>query len=126
LTATSIDEWRLLSGRDDGKESYVEGDILRTTGNLAGRSAGYIVKKVGQGIGKGLSAGTAEVGNGIQTVSEAIGVGFLGAGVNSLVSGIGEGVGNTVEGGKLNDGICFLLLTHNFHSTRCFLSWLRW
>ena len=47
-----------------------------------------------------VAAGTAEVGNGIQNVSEAIGVGVIGASVNSLVSGIGEGVGNTVEGGK--------------------------
>jgi vacuolar protein sorting-associated protein 13A/C len=98
LASTSIDEWRQLSGRDDGNDSYVEGDILRTTGNLAGRSAGFIVKKVGQGIGQGFAAGTAEVGLGIQNVTEAIGVGALGAGVNSFVSGIGEGVGSTVEG----------------------------
>ena len=98
LASTSIDEWRQLSGRDDGNDSYVEGDILRTTGNLAGRSAGFIVKKVGQGIGQGFAAGTAEVGLGIQNVTEAIGIGALGAGVNSFVSGIGEGVGSTVEG----------------------------
>jgi hypothetical protein len=100
LSSTSIDEWRQLSGRDDGKETYVEGDILRTSGHLAGRSAGFLVKKVGQGIGQGFAVGTAEVGNGIQNVSEAIGVGVVGAGVNSLVSGVGEGVGNAVEGGK--------------------------
>ncbi len=99
LTATSIDEWRILAGRDDGKDSYVEGDILRTTGNLAGRSAGYLLKKVGQGIGQGLTIGTAEVGNGIQNATEAMGVGVVGASVNSLVSGLGKGVGNTVEGG---------------------------
>lgn len=125
LTATSIDEWRLLSGRDDGKESYVEGDILRTTGNLAGRSAGYLVKKVGQGIGKGLSAGTAEVGNGIQTISEAIGVGAVGAGVNSLVSGIGEGVGSTVEGGKLDYYMCFFKSIQFFTQAKYYIfSWL--
>ena len=100
LTATSIDEWRQLAGRDDGRDSYVEGDILRTTGNLAGKSAGFIVKKVGQGLGLGVAAGTAELGNGIQSFSEAIGVAPIGAGVNSLVSGIGEGVGNTVAGGE--------------------------
>lgn len=100
LTATSIDEWKQLAGRDDGERGYLEGDLLRTAGNLTGKSAGFLVKKVGQGIGYGLTAGTAEVGNGIQNVTEAIGVGAVGAGVNSVLSGIGVGVGSTVEGGK--------------------------
>jgi len=98
LKATSIDEWQQLAGREEGEKGYLEGDLLRTAGNLTGKSAGYIVKKVGQGIGFGLAAGTAEVGNGIQDFSEAIGVGAVGAGVNSLLSGIGGGVGSTVEG----------------------------
>ena len=44
--------------------------------------------------------GKAEVGNGIENDSEAIGVGVVGAGVHSLVSDVGEGVSNAVEGGK--------------------------
>ncbi len=100
LTATSIDEWKQLAGRDDGERGYLEGDLLRTAGNLTGKSAGFLVKKVGQGIGYGLTTGTAEVGNGIQNMTEAIGVGAVGAGVNSVISGIGGGVGSTVEGGK--------------------------
>lgn len=100
LTSTSIDEWQQLAGRDEGEKGYIEGDLLRTAGNLTGKSAGYIVKKVGQGINYGLTAGTAEVGNGIQSMSEAVGVGAVGAGVNSVLTGIGGGVGNTVQGGK--------------------------
>ncbi len=102
LTATSIDEWQQLAGREEGERGYLEGDLLRTAGNLTGKSAGYVVKKVGQGIGFGLAAGTAEIGNGIQDFTEAIGVGAVGAGVNSVLSGIGGGVGSTVEGGKFH------------------------
>ena len=63
--------------------TYAEDDILRTTGHFAGRSAVFLVKKVGKGIGQGFAVGTAEVGNGIQNVSEAIGAGAVGAGVNN-------------------------------------------
>lgn len=100
LTATSIDEWKQFAGRDDGERGYLEGDLLRTAGNLTGKSAGFIVKKVGQGISYGFTAGTSGVGNGIQNMTEAIGVGSVGAGVNSVLSGIGGGVGSTVEGGE--------------------------
>jgi len=98
LAATSIDDWKSFAGREDGDETYLEGDILRLTGNLAGRSAGFILKKVGQGIGYGVVAGTAGLGNSIQQVTEVLGVGVVGAGVNSVVSGLGEGVGDTVQG----------------------------
>merc|ERR1711957_35487 len=76
LSATSIDDWNSLSGREDGNEQYLEGDVLRVTGNMAGKSAGFILKQVGQGIGTGI----------------------VGAGVNSVVSGIGGGVGDTIKG----------------------------
>lgn len=36
-------------------------------------------------------------------MTEAIGVGGVGAGVNSVLSGIGGGVGSTVEGGELRN-----------------------
>ena len=87
LTATSISEWQQLAGRDAGEKGYIEGDILRTAGNLTGKSAGFIVKKVGQGINFGLTAGTAEVGNTIQGMSDSIGVGAFGAGFNSVLTG---------------------------------------
>eukprot|EP00956_Cyclotella_meneghiniana_P044686 scaffold330952_cov89-Cyclotella_meneghiniana.AAC.1 len=82
MTATSIQDWKYLTARESGGEEFIEGDLLRMTGNLAGRSAKFVLKKSG----------------GIQDVSETIGVGAVGAGVNSLVSGIGEGVSSTVKG----------------------------
>jgi len=100
LSATSIDNWNSLSGRKDGNEQYLEGDVLRVTGNMAGKSAGFILKQVGQGIGTGIEMGTAGLGSGIQNVTEVFGAGIVGAGVNSVVSGIGGGVGDTIKGGE--------------------------
>jgi len=37
LSAASLQDWRYLAARDDGNDEYVEGDILRATGNLAGK-----------------------------------------------------------------------------------------
>lgn len=51
LSAASLQDWRYLAARDSGDDEYVEGDILRATGNLAGKSAGVVFKKVGQGFG---------------------------------------------------------------------------
>jgi hypothetical protein len=125
LTATSIDEWKQLAGRDDGKDSYVEGDILRMGGNLAGKSAGYIVKQVGKGIGSTLKTGTSELGRGIQNVTEVMGIGAVGAGVNSLVSGLGEGVSSTVEGGKILTSFFCDIYVYKFTNENC-CYWKSW
>jgi vacuolar protein sorting-associated protein 13A/C len=125
LTATSIDEWKQLAGRDDGKDSYVEGDILRMGGNLAGKSAGYIVKQVGKGIGSTLKTGTSELGRGIQNVTEVMGIGAVGAGVNSLVSGLGEGVSSTVEGGKILTSFFCDIYVYKFANENC-CYWKSW
>ncbi len=101
LKATSVDDWKSLTGRDDGDEEYVGGDLLRLTGNLAGRSAGFVVKKVGQGIGDTVVYAATGIGNEIEKQTQAVGVGFVGACMNSVISGVGEGVGNTVKGGML-------------------------
>lgn len=98
ISATSLDDWKLLAEREGGNEQYVEGDILRITGNIAGKSAGFILNNVGRGFRKGLSLGTSQIGDGIESATEVIGIGPVGAGVNSLVSSFGGGVGNTVEG----------------------------
>ena len=98
MTATSFQDWKYLTARDSGGEEFIEGDFLRMTGNLAGRSAKFVLKKLGDGIGDSVVAVTGTIGGGIQDATETIGVGFVGAGINSLVSGLGEGVGSTVKG----------------------------
>jgi vacuolar protein sorting-associated protein 13A/C len=98
MTATSIQDWKYLTARESGGEEFIEGDLLRMTGNLAGRSAKFVLKKSGDFLGESVMAVTGTIGGGIQDVSETIGVGAVGAGVNSLVSGLGEGVSSTVKG----------------------------
>lgn len=102
LNSVTLQDWRYLSGREYSGDEYVEGDILRLTGNLAGRSAGYVLKKVGQGLGDGVSSFTGSIGNEIQRSSERVGAGAVGASVNSVVSGLGDGVGSSIKGGKLS------------------------
>eukprot|EP00536_Pseudo-nitzschia_multiseries_P011592 jgi/Psemu1/206332/e_gw1.405.38.1 len=100
LSAASLKDWRFLSGRDGGDDEYVEGDILRATGNLAGKSAGLVFKTVGRGVGGGVARATSIVGESIENASSKIGARKLGSGVNSIVTGVGKGVGATVSGGK--------------------------
>lgn len=78
----------------------VIGDILRATGNLAGKSASMVIRTVGKGIGNGVSNITHTLGDGIEDATGKIGARKLGAGVNSVISGVGDGVGKTVTGGK--------------------------
>mmetsp|Transcript_4276 Transcript_4276/g.8218 ORF Transcript_4276/g.8218 Transcript_4276/m.8218 type:complete len:3387 (-) Transcript_4276:172-10332(-) len=98
MTATSVQDWKYLTARDSGGEEFIEGDLLRATGNLAGRSAKFVLKKSGDYIGDGLIAVTGTIGGGIQDATESVGLGQVGAGVNSVVSGLGEGVSSGVKG----------------------------
>ena len=100
ITAASIQDWKYLAARDVGDDEFVEGDILRVTGTLAGRTAGRIFKKVGQGIGDGVSGLSHAIGDGIESTTDKIGVGKFGAGVNCVVSGVGDGFGQSIAGGK--------------------------
>ena len=77
------------------------GDILRATGNLAGRSASFVLKRMSSGLGDGLSNLTNNIGDGIEDVTDKFGAGKIGSGVNNVLSGVGSGVGNTVKGGKI-------------------------
>lgn len=98
MTATSFQDWKYLTARESGGEEFIEGDLLRMTGNLAGRSAKFVLKKSGDYIGNSLVAVTGAVGGGIQEATEQVGLGQVGAGVNSVVSGLGEGVSSGVKG----------------------------
>lgn len=98
LSAASVQDWRFLAARDDGNDEYVEGDILRATGNLAGKSAALVVKSVGRGVGGAFVGVSSFVGEGIEHGTSKIGARRVGTGVSSVVTGIGHGVGSTVSG----------------------------
>jgi len=100
MTAASFQDWKFLAARDGGDDDFVEGDLLRVTGNLAGNTANYVFKKAGSGVGKGVSNMTHSLGDGIEDATAAIGARHLGAGFNSVFSGVGDGVGSTLTGGK--------------------------
>jgi len=100
MTAVSLQDWKYLTNRELGDDEFEEGDVLRLTGNIAGSSVGYVFKKVGQGIGGGVSNLTNVIGNEFEKTTELIGAGAVGVRVNNLVSGVGNGVGDTVKGGK--------------------------
>ena len=98
VSAVSIQEWKALSARSEGNDEYIEGDVLRMTGHIVGRSAGYMFKKFGEGIGEGLSSVTGSIGEGVENATDMIGLGLVGSGVNNVVSGLGDGVASTVKG----------------------------
>lgn len=100
ITAASLQDWKYLAARDGGDDEFVEGDLLRATGNLGGRAAHHVLKKLGRGLGDGVSGLSHSIGAGIETTTGRIGARKLGVGVNSVVSGVGDGVGNTIAGGK--------------------------
>ena len=98
MSSVSIQEWKTLTARTEGSDEYVEGDLLRMTGHIFGRSAGYMFKKVGEGLGDGFSAVTGSIGEGVEKSAHMIGLGVVGGAVNSVVSGLGDGVSSTVKG----------------------------
>ena len=100
LSAVSFEDWKNLAARDTGDDEFQDGDLLRVTGNLAGGTAGYFAKQVGGGIGGGINRVTRVLGNEIEDATDKVGARAVGAGVNSVVTGLGAGVGNTVTGGK--------------------------
>jgi len=98
MTATSINDWKYLAARESGSEEFIEGDIFRVTGNLAGRSAKFVLKKSGDYIGDSVVAVTGAIGGGVKEATESVGLGQVGAGVNSVVTGLGVGVSKSVKG----------------------------
>jgi hypothetical protein len=100
LSAATLQDWKYLAARDTGDDEYVEGDILRVTGNLAGKSAALVFDRVGTGLGAGVSGLSRAVGHGIEKSTRKIGAGRVGAGVSDVVTGVGDGVGSTLSGGR--------------------------
>jgi hypothetical protein len=100
MSAASFQDWKFLASRDDGDDAFVDGDILRVTGNLAGKTANAVFRKAGEGLGRGVTFATSTLGDGIETATSAIGARRVGAGVNSVISGAGNGVADTLTGGR--------------------------
>jgi hypothetical protein len=100
ISAASVQDWRFLSARDSGDDEFVEGDVLRAAGNLTGKTVGFVFSKVSSGMGDGVSGFSRKIGAGIESSTEKMGAPKLGAGVNSVVSGIGDGFGESISGGK--------------------------
>ena len=116
LSAASFQDWKYLASRDDGDDEFVEGDILRATGTLAGRGLNYTFKKVGKGLGSGVSDLSNTLGDTIEKSAGKIGAGKIGAGVNSVVSGVGDGFGETIGGGKtIFEAICTTYVGSNIN-----------
>jgi hypothetical protein len=78
----------------------VVGDEFRATGNIAGMAAGAMLGTVGRGLGGGVSGVTHVFGKGIEEATGLVGARKLGSGVNTVISGVGDGVGHTLSGGK--------------------------
>jgi hypothetical protein len=100
LSAVSFHDWKLLALRDSGDDRYQGGDIVRVTGNLAGKSADLVLRKVGQGLGNSMSTVASQLGNQIENATEMVGAKAIGVGVNSVVTGLGDGVGDSLKGGE--------------------------
>lgn len=118
LTSASFQDWKNIASRQEGDDKYLEGDIMRVAGNLAGGSANYILKKTGKGLGDGIRRATGKVGDGFENAASAVGARRLGTGVNSVVSGVGQGVGEGITGlgsgagkGKFRSSVVTIVLT---------------
>lgn len=99
MTSASFQDWKFMAARDDGDDSFKDGDILRSAGNLSGKTANLLFRKTGKKLGSGVSYATGTLGDGIESATDAMGMRPLGAGVNSVVSGVGDGVADTLSGG---------------------------
>lgn len=107
LTAASLKDWKYLAARGTGDDEFVEGDILRATGNLTGKASHLIFKRIGETLGEGVSDFSRAIGNTIETTSDKIGAGRVGVGLNSVVTGVGDGVGSALSGVSNGTGKIF-------------------
>ena len=118
LSSATFQDWKELAARNEGDDAFVEGDILRVTGNLVGKTAGLFVRKAGTGLGKGVSLATGALGDGIESGTSVIGLQPVGAGVNSVVSGVGDAAAATITGGATRNGF-LMFVCQMFCSLRC-------
>jgi hypothetical protein len=98
LSASSFADWKSLAKRDDGDDEFVHGDLLRVVGAVSGNSVGFVFKRVGRKLGRGVTSGFEVVGGGIENASALVGAREFGSAVNTVVSGVGGGIGGTLQG----------------------------
>ena len=98
MTAISVQDWKFLAARTGGDDEFVDGDLVRAAGNLAGNTVNYVLKGSGRGIESVLKRGSSSLGAGIESAATKVGAGALGSSVNSVVSGVGGGVGEAMSG----------------------------
>jgi len=98
MASASFQDWRGLASREEGDEAFVEGDLLRVAGNLTGNFTGKAFRNVGKNLGKSIYVATNVMGNHFEQASGRVGARQFGAGVNSILSGVGGGMGESISG----------------------------
>ena len=104
MTAMSLQDWKFLAARAGGDDEFMDGDLVRAAGNLAGNSVHYVLKKSGRGVESVFKRGSSSLGAGIEKAASKVGAGAVGSSVNSVVSGVGGGVGEAVSGVGMGAG----------------------
>ena len=49
MTAISLQDWKFLAARADGDDEFMDDDLVRAAGNVAGNTVHYVLKKSGRG-----------------------------------------------------------------------------
>jgi hypothetical protein len=100
LAAASFGDWSSIVSRDGDDDEFVDGDIMRAAGSIAGNSVAAAFHEVGRGIGKGVKAGFESIGDGLEDGAALLGAHDFGAGAKTAIAGVGGGIGGTLQGGK--------------------------
>lgn len=108
MTSASFQDWRGLANRNDGDDTFIEGDLLRVTGNLAGKTAKMAFRNVGKHLGQGVYSVSNTVGNTFEHATGKVGARQFGAGVNSMITGVGGGISSGIQGVGDGTGKAFL------------------
>lgn len=98
LAAATFGDWKDLAARDEGDDEFVDGDLLRVTGSVAGNSVAFAFNKVGRDLGSSVTVGVQAIGQGVENGAALLGAKGLGTGANAVISGAGGFVGGTLQG----------------------------
>ncbi|CAB9519551.1 protein sorting-associated protein 13A [Seminavis robusta] len=98
LAAASFGDWKNLASRDGGDDEFVDGDVLRVTGAVAGNSVAFALNKAGAGLHKSVTWGFDALGDNIENGAALLGAHDFGAGTKTVISGVGGAIGGTASG----------------------------